>query len=50
MERQRSASLNAQNQDLQNELLTMSAKLAGEFQIWIPWSPWKGFSLEDVFK
>ncbi|KAG0561956.1 hypothetical protein M758_9G121600 [Ceratodon purpureus] len=28
MERQRSASLNAQNQDLQNELLTMSAKLA----------------------
>jgi chromosome segregation ATPase len=28
MERQRAASLNAQNQDLQNELLAMSAKLA----------------------
>ena len=32
MERQRSASLNAQNHDLQNELLAMSAKVAGEFQ------------------
>jgi len=31
MERQRSANLNAQNLELQNELLIMSSRLAGEF-------------------
>lgn len=49
MECQRSASIYSHNQELQNELLIMSNKLAGEFHhSWIQSNLWRGFLLQKI--